>query len=447
MDKQWLMYLPCAGEFLAVLQIEGFMLGRGRLSRPRAAALAMGLWMVSQILWGDYVPYSPWSLTFNGLRFVAASLLFGGTLLEKFFSVVVCGVTVLGYENIMIALVATFLGIRLADVWPMPFSFLVYDVLLNVLIWFAVRGMKKLVVCIEPRQRLVADVYLCVAAAMNVMLAAFDRVSNHYSFMLLLCVGLLLSVAVYFVLLTMFSTQTLRATQAQSRMEMEQERADALMESYQTQRRLTHEFTNHMDAVNFYLEQKDIEGAQAYLASVSQKISAGTAVVNTHNPLMDALLSREYHKAAEKGVMLHFDLCDLHTFPLRSTDLVTVMCNLLDNAVEAAVRADPPQITLRIRQTGEEYIVSVRNRVEQDVNCPSGALPPTTKTESGHGMGLANVCSVLDRWGGEYTLSCKDRWFCFTFTLPAAGPASTDENRQTVSASPAGISGKEGQQE
>lgn len=439
MDKQWLMYLPCAGEFLAVLQIEAAMLGRGRLSCRQAAALAMGLWMISQFLWGDYVPYSPWSLTFNGLRFAAASLLFGGSLLEKFFSVVVCGVTVLGYENVVTALAATFWGVRLADVWPMPFSILAYDVVLNLLVWLAVRGMKKFVVYIEPRQRLVADIYLCVAAAMNVLLAAFDRISDRYSFMLLLCVGLLLSAAVYFVLLTMFSGQTLRASQAQSRMEMEQERADALMESYQTQRRLTHEFTNHLDAINFYLEQQDIEGARAYLASVSQKVSAGTTVVNTHNPLMDALLSKEYHKAAEKGVMLHFDLCDLRGFPLRNTDLVTVMCNLLDNAIEAAVRADPPQITLRIRRTREEYIVSVRNRVERDVDWPSGALPPTTKTESGHGMGLANVCSVLDRWSGEYTLSCRDRWFCFTFTLP--NPAAEEEGRPREAAEKGGQRG------
>lgn len=439
MDKQWLMYLPCAGEFLAVLQIEAAMLGRGRLSCRRAAALAMGLWMISQFLWGDYVPYSPWSLTFNGLRFAAASLLFGGSLLEKFFSVVVCGVTVLGYENVVTALAATFWGVRLADVWPMPFSILAYDVVLNLLVWLAVRGMKKFVVYIEPRQRLVADIYLCVAAAMNVLLAAFDRISDRYSFMLLLCVGLLLSAAVYFVLLTMFSGQTLRASQAQSRMEMEQERADALMESYQTQRRLTHEFTNHLDAINFYLEQQDIEGARAYLASVSQKVSAGTTVVNTHNPLMDALLSKEYHKAAEKGVMLHFDLCDLRGFPLRNTDLVTVMCNLLDNAIEAAVRADPPQVTLRIRRTREEYIVSVRNRVERDVDWPSGALPPTTKTESGHGMGLANVCSVLDRWSGEYTLSCRDRWFCFTFTLP--NPAAEEEGRLRETAEKGGQRG------
>ncbi len=432
MDKQWLMYLPCAGEFLAVLQIEAAMLGRGRLSCRQAAALALRLWMISQFLWGNYVPYSPWSLTFNGLRFAAASLLFGGSLLEKFFSVVVCGVTVLGYENVVAALAATFWGVRLADVWPMPFSILAYDVVLNLLVWLAVRGMKKFLVYIEPRQRLVADIYLCVAAAMNVLLAAFDRISDRYSFMLLLCVGLLLSAAVYFVLLTMFSGQTLRASQAQSRMEMEQERADALMESYQTQRRLTHEFTNHLDAINFYLEQQDIEGARAYLASVSQKVSAGTTVVNTHNPLMDALLSKEYHKAAEKGVMLHFDLCDLRGFPLRNTDLVTVMCNLLDNAIEAAVRADPPQITLRIRRTREEYIVSVRNRVERDVDWPSGALPPTTKAESGHGMGLANVCSVLDRWSGEYTLSCRDRWFCFTFTLPNSAAEEEGRPRETA---------------
>ena len=45
-------------------------------------------------------------------------------------------------------------------------------------------------------------------------------------------------------------------------------------------------------------------------------------------------------------------------------------------------------------------------------------LPASTKQEPGHGVGLANVRSVLVRYGGEYAISCKDRWFCFTFTVP-----------------------------
>ena len=67
-----------------------------------------------------------------------------------------------------------------------------------------------------------------------------------------------------------------------------------------------------------------------------QHRTSATAVVNTHNPLLDALLSIEYRDAAKHKVQLRLDLCDLEHFPLRDTELVTVMCNLLDNAIRAA---------------------------------------------------------------------------------------------------------------
>lgn len=419
MDERWLLHLPCAGEFIAVLQIQNAMLGKGRLPRRAALALAAAMWVFSQILWGDYDAYSPRAILFNGARFLAAAFLLGGALWDRLLSLVICAVVILGYENIIGALTATVWRIQFKDAWMIPTSILFYDVLLNILVWFSIRFLKKCTPVIERRQRLISNYYLCVAAAMNVILMIFGRVNNQPGILLLICICLILSVTGYFMIVAMFSAQTLQASQARAQMKREQERADALMESYTAQRRLTHEFTNHMHAVSFYLDQQDLEGARAYLAGISQRVSAGTAVVNTHNPLMDALLSSEYRKAEQKGVMLHFDLCDLKEFPLQTTDLVTVMCNLLDNAVEAAVRADPPQITLRIKQMEGEYIVSVRNRVERDVACPNGALPASTKAESGHGMGLANVCGVLDRCGGEYALSCRDRWFCFTFTLPA----------------------------
>lgn len=64
----------------------------------------------------------------------------------------------------------------------------------------------------------------------------------------------------------------------------------------------------------------------------------------------------------------------------------------------------------------------MRNRVERDVEIPGGQLPLSTKKEPGHGMGLANVWDVLKKYGGEYTISCRGRWFRFTFSIPACSP-------------------------
>lgn len=418
-----MIHLPCAGEFIAVLQIENAMLGRGRLPRWASLVLAEAFWIVTQILWGNYQPYSAWAVIFNGMRFLAVSFLFGGTLVDKFFAMVICAVAILGYGNILSALTATLWGVSVADTWMTPYNTVAYGLMLNVVVWGVIQVMKKCAVPIDPRQRLAANFFLCISAAMNFVLTAYGQMVDHAPLMLLICTGMTLSVAAYFALLTLFSAQILQASRIQAQIKMEQERSEALMESYRAQRRLTHDFTNHMDAVNFYLKRNDIEGAKTYLAGISQKVAAGTAVVNTNHPLLDALLSREYHKAAQKGVMLQFDLCDLRQFPLSDTDLVTVMCNLLDNAVEAAAKADPPRIDLRIKHLEGEYVGSVRNRVVRDVPVEQGALPASTKSEPGHGMGMANVCAVLDRSGGEYTISCRDRWFCFTFTLPAEAPA------------------------
>jgi len=175
---------------------------------------------------------------------------------------------------------------------------------------------------------------------------------------------------------------------------------------------------NHCSALDPLLRQGDLTGAQEYLSSVSKVVAAGTTILDTHNPLLDSLLSRKYEEAAQQGVELYFDLCDLKDLPFCGTDLVIVISNLLDNAIRAAAQAKPPEVYLRARRNEEEYLISVRNRVQKDLELVDGELPRSTKAEPGHGMGLVNVREVLDRCRCEYTLSCRDRWFRFTCAVP-----------------------------
>ena len=159
-------------------------------------------------------------------------------------------------------------------------------------------------------------------------------------------------------------------------------------------------------------------GAKKTVATVTKIIAAHTTIMNTHNPLLDALLSKKYEEATRKGVMLYFDLPDLRAIPLEKTDLVMVVSNLLNNAIDAAAQADPPEVYFRMRKTEEELLLSVRNRVREDLDLPDGQLPRSTKKEPGHGIGLWNVTDVLRKYQGEYAISCRDKWFRFTCSVP-----------------------------
>lgn len=73
------------------------------------------------------------------------------------------------------------------------------------------------------------------------------------------------------------------------------------MDSYTTQRRLTHEFTNHIEALTLLLQQGEYEEAKTYLATVTKIIAAHTTIMNTHNPLLDALLSKNTRRPPARG--------------------------------------------------------------------------------------------------------------------------------------------------
>ena len=239
MNERLLVALSCGGEFVAALQIEAALLGRGRLPRWAAAGLLCLLWAGSQVLWGTYVPYSPWALTFNALRMLAAAFFFGGGLLQKAFSVVVCGVVILGYGNTVGALAAGLNKMPMSEIWRLPQSILLYGVVLNALLYLGIRLLRRWIGAIDPVQKVVGTVYICLIALLNVILTNFGQDTDQYSYMVLICILLILATLVYFARFTMLSVRSTQASQTEARMKIEQERADALMESYQSQRRLS----------------------------------------------------------------------------------------------------------------------------------------------------------------------------------------------------------------
>lgn len=165
-------------------------------------------------------------------------------------------------------------------------------------------------------------------------------------------VGLTVAVMVHLCIVAMFNDQVMQRRSLHFQAELEQQRASALLDSYTAQRRLTHEFTNHISALRALLEQGDVAGAQNYIAGVDKAVAASTTIMDTHNPLLDSILTRKYEEATRQGVSVYFDLCDLRNFPLSGVDMVTVLANLLDNAICAAAQAYPPEVYVRVRKRG-----------------------------------------------------------------------------------------------
>lgn len=413
-------HIVCISQWCAFIMVDYAYLGKGRV-RPlwlwTTVLVAGELFLGIKLDIGFFTLLSIW----ENVGFVLVStLLFGGTLAQKLTAALINGTMCLLAENTVRYVASWATHTSLLMIWK-RMDCLVAMTITNVIVGVLVAYFShkwKTERALESPQALVMSFFPGITVVLNVvlMISAEDKPADFL--MLLLTLGLTVAVLIHMGIVQMFNDQMAQQQALHVQAALERERAEALMDSYTTQRRLTHEFTNHIAALDALLRQGDLTGAQEYLSSVSKVVAAGTTILDTHNPLLDSLLSRKYEEAAQQGVELYFDLCDLKDLPFCGTDLVIVISNLLDNAIRAAAQAKPPEVYLRARKNEEEYLISVRNRVQKDLELVDGELPRSTKAEPGHGMGLVNVREVLDRCRCEYTLSCRDRWFRFTCAVP-----------------------------
>lgn len=413
-------HLVCLIQCNAFILVEWAYLGRGKLRWPVlwAELLCMGQLGLSLATGMSF--FNVQSVLLNVLYLFVTAQLFGGTFADKLTACLINGTMCLLVENTVNYTYSWFTGVRTGEAWQHP-GCLIALCAANLIVGAAVAHSLyswNQKCALQPLQALVMSFFPGVAVVLNIVLMVTGTQQPATRMTMLLTFGMSVAVLVHIAIVQMFNDQVVQGQASHFQAALEQQRAEALMESYTAQRRLTHEFTNHIAALDALLRQGDLTGAQEYLSSVNKVVAAGTTILDTHNPLLDSLLSRKYEEAAQQGVELYFDLCDLKDLPFCGTDLVIVISNLLDNAIRAAAQAKPPEVYLRARRNEEEYLISVRNRVQKDLELVDGELPRSTKAEPGHGMGLVNVREVLDRCRCEYTLSCRDRWFRFTCAVP-----------------------------
>jgi two-component system CitB family sensor kinase len=126
-------------------------------------------------------------------------------------------------------------------------------------------------------------------------------------------------------------------------------------------------------------------------------------------PALAALLLGKSAQAGERGVELSVDeLSRVDGEALPSRDLLTVVGNLVDNALEAVAAAPPPRrVSVLVRQDDNEVLVRVADTGPgmTPEQAASAFTRGWTTKGPGHGIGLALVRQVTERYGGSYEVT------------------------------------------
>ena len=170
----------------------------------------------------------------------------------------------------------------------------------------------------------------------------------------------------------------------------------------------SHEYTNRLHALSGMLHLNHVADARDYLAQLMRDpISSDDSAATVGDPYLRGLLAAKAAAAAERSVQLR--LSEDTFLPSRLTaplDVVTLLGNLVDNAVRAAAEGDrrPAWVEVALAADDTTLLVGVSDSgpgLPEDA--PVFTDGWTTHADDGrpHGLGLALAQQAARRRGGD----------------------------------------------
>lgn len=190
-------------------------------------------------------------------------------------------------------------------------------------------------------------------------------------------------------------------------------------EDYKEQRTKIHEFKNHMSCMNGLLELKEYEKATEYVARINKTWINEINYILTNHAIVNSVLNQKFKYAKGKGIPIIVKINDLEHLKMEDEDIVTLLANLLDNAIEAVdkIEGRENRIKFRMIYKDERLNICVRNPIADSICEIDGRMITTKKDKRIHGIGMRNIKNVVQKYKGEMIYNCSNNYFTITIII------------------------------
>lgn len=183
----------------------------------------------------------------------------------------------------------------------------------------------------------------------------------------------------------------------------------------QTARMLKHDMKNHLICVQELLGNQQVNEAKDYIASMIGKSGFNDHPIRTGNSIFDVIMNEKYQECSKKNIALEWTMRDVEYVGVEDIDMCAIVANALDNAIEATEKiplTEKRWIEIKCTRRSGYVCMIIKNNVLEDIKINKKMLVATTKSDNqNHGYGLKSIGYVVNKYKGEWSITCKDKVF------------------------------------
>lgn len=184
-----------------------------------------------------------------------------------------------------------------------------------------------------------------------------------------------------------------------------------------------HNASHYLKAIGELARENEADSILSVLQGLNVELEKTVAETYCKNSVINAVLAEKKAAAQREGVEM-----DIYVEPgivvdgVLDVDIITMLSNLLDNALRAAKTAECKVVTVRmyIQNGGGFQAVKIQNYYKGEVLQTDNGFLSTKKDDGIHGIGIRSVQNTARKYGGELECFVEGQLFTAILLLPVS---------------------------
>ena len=180
-------------------------------------------------------------------------------------------------------------------------------------------------------------------------------------------------------------------------------------------RAYAHDTKNHLSAIKNLNTNPEIE---MHISQMSENLAQYSKVCHSGNHTLDVIVDKYVTECNINGLNFEFDIKNNNLSMIEPYDMVTILGNLLDNALEAAKNSAQKIVSFETDYRNNFSIIIVSNSCDTNPMSDGKTLPITTKgNKQLHGFGLKSVKTTVKKYNGDISFDYDNESKIFVVTV------------------------------